>query len=79
MAQSHRMIGSSNNELDPKYVSSGTLTPTPPARATWGTPHKVQSSVVTACQSNKESTSTVTPSGSTSSSQGASGSEEDSG
>lgn len=59
----------------PKYVTSGTCTPTPTARATRGTPQKVAFGVVTPSQFDEDRTLTSTPSCSASSSEGLSGSE----
>ena len=70
------VIGSSEDERDPEYLSPGTQTPTRAARITKGTPKKVASGVVTASQFDAERTLAGTPSRFTSGSEGASGSEE---
>lgn len=76
MAPSRRMIGSPDDERDPKYVPPDTFTPTLAFRATLGTPQKVAFSVVTGSQSDEERTLTGSQSGSASSFDGVSGFEE---
>lgn len=74
----HLLIVQSDNERDPKYVPPGNHTPTLASRATWCTPKKVDPCVVIASQSDEQRSLTGTPSRSTSSFEGASGSEESS-
>ena len=79
VAPSHRIIGLSENEWHPQYVTPGTRTPKQDARATWGTLQKMVFDVVNASQSDEVHTPKNTPSGSTSGFEEASGSEEESG
>ena len=68
------MIISSDDERDPEYVPPGTSTPSRIARAPRATPMTVGAGVVTASQSNEEHTLTITPYGSATNEEGASGS-----
>ena len=79
VAPSLCLIDSTNDDRDPEYVPPSNQTATPDARATRGMPKKVMPDVVTASQSGEERTLTGTPSGYTSSSEGAFGSEGSSG
>ena len=73
------MFISSDDERDPQYVPPGKLNPTRAARTTKAAPTKVAPSEVTASHSEEECILTNTPSGSAAQSEGASGSEDESG
>ena len=68
------MVIGFDDERDPEFVPPGTTTPSRAARAPRAIPKKVAYSVVTASQSDEERTLTVTPSGSATNEEGASGS-----
>ena len=63
VAPSARLVIDSDDERDPEYVPPHTATPSYASRDARVTPKKVESSVVTASQSDEECTITGTPSG----------------
>lgn len=67
VATSRQMIDSLEDERDLESVPLGFQTATTAARATQGTPTKVESGVIMASQWDKEHTLTGTPPGSTTS------------